>query len=357
MQCNFTKSAAWSPQLPVGLSLSPGGIPCAAAAAAAAFPLRQPRSDIHPAHHARRCPATTRMAWVEHPQPLPFAFSPPKPPASNPLAHSTSSPRPPPAAGHCGHLLGQAGAHGSDPTTEGDWLRPSPVQQPTYLAWHSISSCGKPLCLPISLGGLGLTDPTMEAAPGPAPAPAPAYLASTSKALHLLLSLPPVPTRLSIGGRHTPAASLSVPSRHHPGFCTPAASVTIRTSKSWLPESTRHTLSAERESRSPPTDLQGAGSFAAHWCCACGAIPRAVCSLSTEVHAHLAGALLEDSRSIQSAPDTGHPLRLISVQREGAGRRLAPSPPTDLSLSAGQFRSAPAFRLGIRIQVPTVRRL
>ncbi|CAI7774798.1 unnamed protein product [Closterium sp. NIES-54] len=51
----------------------------------------------------------------------------------------------------------------------------------------------------------------------------------------------------------------------------------------------------------------------------------------------------------------GHTLRLVSLRGEGAGAWLQALPLTpDLCFSPGQFRTALAFRMGIRQNVPTV---
>ncbi|CAI7916805.1 unnamed protein product [Closterium sp. NIES-54] len=78
-------------------------------------------------------------------------------------------------------------------------------------------------------------------------------------------------------------------------------------------------------------------------------------ALSQEVHAAKADTLTEESRSIRSAPEMGHTLRLVSLRGEGAGAWLQALPLTpDLCFSLGQFRTALAFRMGIRQNVPTV---
>ncbi|CAI7857395.1 unnamed protein product [Closterium sp. NIES-53] len=78
-------------------------------------------------------------------------------------------------------------------------------------------------------------------------------------------------------------------------------------------------------------------------------------ALSQEVHAAKADGLTEESRAIRSAPEMGHTLRLVSLRGEGAGAWLQALPLTpDLCFSPGQFRTALAFRMGIRQNVPTV---
>ncbi|CAI7877316.1 unnamed protein product [Closterium sp. NIES-54] len=78
-------------------------------------------------------------------------------------------------------------------------------------------------------------------------------------------------------------------------------------------------------------------------------------ALSQEVHAAKADGLTEESRAIRSAPEMGHTLRLVSLRGEGAGAWLQALPLTpDLCFSPGQFRTALAFRMSIRQNVPTV---
>ncbi|CAI7728416.1 unnamed protein product [Closterium sp. NIES-53] len=78
-------------------------------------------------------------------------------------------------------------------------------------------------------------------------------------------------------------------------------------------------------------------------------------ALSQEVQAAKADALTEESRAIRSAPEMGHTLRLVSLRGEGAGAWLQALPLTpDLCFSPGRFRTALAFRMGIRQNVPTV---
>ncbi|CAI7889957.1 unnamed protein product [Closterium sp. NIES-54] len=79
------------------------------------------------------------------------------------------------------------------------------------------------------------------------------------------------------------------------------------------------------------------------------------CALSQEVQVAMADALTEESLAIRSAPEMGHTLRLVSLRGEGAGAWLQALPLTpDLCFSPGQFRTALAFRMGIRQNVPTV---
>ncbi|CAI7903792.1 unnamed protein product [Closterium sp. NIES-54] len=167
--------------------------------------------------------------------------------------------------------------------------------------------------LPVALGGLGLTDPTAEAAP--------AYLASTTEALRLLRSLD-LPATAALGSN----SNALQPSAAH--------SVTIQDMEGRLPPLALQNLRGEQETPSQD-QLQRA--------------------LSQEVHAAKADALTEESRAIRSAPKMGHTLRLVSLRGEGAGAWLQALPLTpDLCFSPEQFRTALAFRMGIRQNVPTV---
>ncbi|CAI7867122.1 unnamed protein product, partial [Closterium sp. NIES-54] len=126
--------------------------------------------------------------------------------------------------------------------------------------------------LPVALGGLGLTDPTTEAAP--------AYLASTTEALRLLRSLD-LPGTSALGSN----SNALQPSAAH--------SVTIQDMEGRLPPLALQILRGEQESLSQD-QLQRA--------------------LSQEVHAAKADGLTEESRAIRSAPEMGHTLRLVSLR-------------------------------------------
>ncbi|CAI7873531.1 unnamed protein product [Closterium sp. NIES-53] len=167
--------------------------------------------------------------------------------------------------------------------------------------------------LPVALGGLGLTDPTTEAAP--------AYLASTTEVLRLLRSLD-LPATAALGSNNNALQ----PSAAH--------SVTIQDMEGrLLPLALQH-LHGEQETPSQD-QLQR--------------------PLSQEVHAAKADALTEELRAIRSAPKMWHTLRLVSLRGEGAGAWLQALPLTpNLCFSTRQFRTALAFRMGIRQNVPTV---
>ncbi|CAI5513981.1 unnamed protein product [Closterium sp. Naga37s-1] len=111
--------------------------------------------------------------------------------------------------------------------------------------------------LPVALGGLGLTDPTTEAAP--------AYLASTTEALQLLRSLD-LPATAALGANNNALQ----PSAAH--------SVTIQDMEGRLPPLALQNL---QEHQQTPSQDQ---------------LQRA---LSQEVHAAKADALTEESRTIQ----------------------------------------------------------
>ncbi|CAI7808915.1 unnamed protein product, partial [Closterium sp. NIES-54] len=167
--------------------------------------------------------------------------------------------------------------------------------------------------LPVALGELGLTDPTTEAAP--------AYLASTTEARRLLRSLD-LPATAALGSN----SNALQPSTAH--------SVTIQDMERRLPPLALQNLRAEQET--PSQD-------------------RLQRALSQEVHAAKADTLTEESRAIRSAPEMGHTLRLVSLRGEGAGAWLQALPLTpNLCFSPMQFRTALAFRMGIRQNVPTV---
>ncbi|CAI7887436.1 unnamed protein product [Closterium sp. NIES-54] len=126
--------------------------------------------------------------------------------------------------------------------------------------------------LPVALGGLGLMDPTTEAAP--------TYLASTTEALRLLRSLD-LPGTSALGRNSNalqPSAAHSVAIQDMEGRLSPLALQILR-----------------GEQESPSQDQ----------------LQRA---LSQEVHAAKDDGLTEESRAIRSAPEMGHTLRLVSLR-------------------------------------------